>query len=161
MVRKVSLLALAFAIMLTFGSISQANAASVYDGNFSTTYLTFMKDIVSGIGFKDDYVAFRSGQYDYTLVVGDLDYNGTFKNNGTCKEYVFSSDGGYNSYYVYNVNTISSFSLDAEDKIIYSNLGEYPQLVSRGDNYEMLQTLLISIGLLGIVINAFFTSRRR
>ena len=55
----------------------QASAASPYDGNISTTYLTIFRDVVADLSPADDYVFYRSDEYEYTLVAGDLEYNGS------------------------------------------------------------------------------------
>lgn len=131
--RKISMLVCVLALIFALGVTAQAATHSVYDGSISSTYTTYFKDILSGVSFNDNYVAFRSGQYEYTMVVGDLSFNGsTFTLEGQGKEYVFSSGEGYNSYYQYYVSNISNFSLNVNNSIIYSDLGDYPQLMERG-----------------------------
>lgn len=65
MVRKVICVA-AVCVLLVSGATATANAATAYDGSISST----MIDIVNKIplNFSDEYVFFRSGQYEYTLV---------------------------------------------------------------------------------------------
>lgn len=163
MVRKivttfVCVLALITAIC---GSVQAATHTVYENGNLSTTYVTYFKDIVSGIGFNDNYVAFRSGQYSYTLIVGDLEFNNnTFTLNGAGKSYEYSTtSSNYNSQYYYYVDDISNFSLEVDNQIIYSDLGYYPQLVERGAKYEIITAVLLCIMCLSVVINRIFFKR--
>lgn len=161
MVRKVILCCVCVSLLFAFGVGASATHNVYENGNLSSTYTTYFRDIVSGIPFKDNYVAFRSGQYSYTMIVGDLELsNGTFTLNEAGKEYVFSTDNSnYNAQYRYNVNEISNFTLRVTDEIIYSDLGDYPQLVERGAKYEMLSAVLMCVALLGVVIGRFFRVR--
>lgn len=163
MVRQV-VTTLLICILLVGAVCTQANAVThqVYEeGNINTTYLDYFRDIVSGIGFNDNYVAFRSSQYSYTIVVGDLNFNeGNFTLNSPCKEYVFYIEqSGYNSIYKYYVNDITTFDLQSNSNIIYSDLGYYPQLVERGAKYEILTSVLLCIFGLCIIIYRIFRKR--
>lgn len=163
MVRKiVNMCVICVVLVSAFCTTAHAATHSIYDeGTLSTTYVTYFKDIVSGIGFNENYVAFRSGQYSYTMVVGDLEYNnGVISLTGSGKEYVFSTGStGYNSQYRYNVNTINNFSVSVGDYIIYSDVGEFPQLVERGAKYEIFTALLLCIVLCAVVFGRFFRRR--
>lgn len=160
MVRKVIAMLAILSLCFAFGVTAQAASYTPYEGTISSTYITYFKDIVSGIGFNENYVAFRSGQYDYVLVVGDLEYSGTtFTLNDTGTIYTFTTSGNYNSYTSYDVQEISDFSMSPSDKIIYSDLGQFPQLLERGAKYEMLSAVLLCIALLGFVVGRFFVVR--
>lgn len=141
---------------------AQAATHTVYEnGSMSSTYVNYFKDIVSGIGFNDNYVAFRSGQYEYTMIVGDIEFNnGEFILNDTGKAFTFSANGSsYNSQYTYDVAEITSFSLLPSNSILYSDVGEYPQLVERGAKYEMLTAVLLCIAFVSILIQRIFYKR--
>lgn len=153
-------------LVLIFGFAVSAQAAThtVYEnGNISSTYLTYFKDILPGVPFSHNYVAFRSGQYSYTMVTGDIEYNEstrTFTLQGEGHVYVFEqTSNNYNSYYTYDDGSISNFSVQANDSVLYSDVGSYPQLMERGAKYEMLTAVLICIALLGYVVSRFFRSR--
>lgn len=158
MVRKViSIIVICLALTGAICAQAQAETHSVYsEGTLSNTYVTYFKDIVSGIGFDDNYVGFRSGQYTYTLIVGDIDYSNNIFTATNCKEYVFETSSGYSSQYKYYVNDLTEFSLSATDTIIYSDMGNYPQLVERGAKYEILTMFIICICCLCVVINRIF-----
>lgn len=155
---------LAVCVLLVGAICTQASAAThtIYDeGTLSSTYTTYFKDIVSGIGFTDNYVAFRSGQYSYSMVVGDLEYNnGVISMTGTGKEYKYSTaNSGYNQQYRYTVTDLNSFSVNTGDYIIYSDVGDFPQLVERGAKYEILTALLLCIFAVSYIIRRIFYKR--
>lgn len=160
MVRKVRIAIAIVALLCAFGTVAHGASYTVYDGNPSSTYIQYFKDIVSGIPLTDDYLCYRSGQNEYTMIVGDLTYDGaqfTLTDMGTV--YSITSDNSYNGYMSYNVDTIDSVSVIPFDKIVYSNLGNYPQLVDRGANYEIITALLVGIALLSAVIGRLFRPR--
>lgn len=163
MVRKivhvVSVLGLICAILC---APVQAATHSIYDnGTLSSTYTTYFRDILSGVDFNDNYVAFRSGQYSYTMVVGDLDYsNNIITLNGDGFVYDFSTEGSnYNSQLRYTVSNIDDFSINCGNYILYSDVGQFPQLIERGVKYEILTFFLLFIALLCTVIRRVFYKR--
>lgn len=139
-----------------------AYSHDVYDsGAISSTYLTYYRDILSGIPFNDNYVAFRDGQYSYIMVVGDLECNNnviTLNGEGTAYRFTTTTNN-YNSQYRYYVEDISTFSVDTNNYIVYSDVGEYPQLMERGAKYEVLTTIVIIITCLCVVISRIFRKR--
>lgn len=166
MVRQVRTAVCLLAILLLVGGFAtQAQAASydVYDGNPSNTYIQYYRDILAGLPITENYVVFRSGQYDYKMVVGDIvQNNGLFTSESECDVYSFSqADSGYNGYYTYDVSTINSFVLDSENKIVYSDVGGYPELEERGAKYEILTTILIVAICVGYVCRSIFRYRPR
>lgn len=159
--RKVSVLLLAIVLVACCACPAFAKSYTIYEGgNISSTYITYFEDIVAGIPFGHHYVAFRSDQYNYVLITGDLKYdsNGNFTLAGTGTAYTYgtNSGSGYSSIYTYKVEELTSLSLKWTDEIIYSDLGDFPMLTDRGSNYEMLNTLLLIIALLSIVFRGFF-----
>lgn len=132
---------------------------SVYtDGTLSSTYITYFRDIVSGIAPNKKYVAYRSGQYSYTLAVGDLSISGTnVSSTDTVTLYVYETSSGYNSSYTYNVSTVTDFSLNVGNYIVYSNLGNFPQLEERGVTYEYATLYIICIVGLCMFIRSIFS----
>lgn len=141
----------------------QAATHEIYpSGNLGTTYITYFKDIISGVKFNDDYVAFRTDQNVYNMVVGDLEYkDGEIYSVSNCKEYIFFQDDslGYSSQYRYIVNEIPEFSVYTSDYILYSNVGDFPQLIERGAKYEIFTAILLVVALLCIVVGRFFRRR--
>lgn len=159
MVRKVIPIMLCATIILCALCAPVVGAThSVYtEGNISTTYVQYFKDILSGANIKDNYVAFRSGQYEYTMVVGDLEYsNGTISLNETGTEYTFTQSGNYNAQYKYNTNEITNFSVSVGDSIIYSDVGQFPHLIERGVHIETLTLVLFSAMCVFVIIDRIF-----
>ena len=150
--------------MFAFSIATQTYAYThtVYDsGAISSTYLTYYRDILSGVSFNDNYVAFRDGQNSYIMVVGELECNNdviSLKDSGTA--YIFRQEGtNYNNQYRYYVEDIKSFSVDTNNYIVYSDVGDYPQLMERGAKYEVLTTVIICITCLCVVISRIFRRR--
>lgn len=148
MVRK-RLVCLLFALALVLAVPIQASAAEVYkEGNISTTYVTYFEDILGKVSPLDDYVFFRSGQYDYTMVVGDLYYSGTtIVGVGECTLYTISQNtsSGYSSTYQFDTALSNGYILNVQNALVYSNLGEFPDLIERGDYLETALLLLVLV----------------
>lgn len=137
-----------------------AQAYSIYEGTISSTYTTYFKDILSRQTMFTDYVCFRAGQYEYVMVVGDLEYsNNQFVLSEKGSVYTFDNTGSYNSNYSFNVSEISSFSLNAGDNIVYSNLGYYPTLRSQSDYYLFLILAMLFVFLITLVLRNLFKIR--
>lgn len=157
MVRKVKVAFVCLVLCCCFATTAQAQSYTVYDGNMSTTYITYFRDIVNNLSLKDDYVCFRSGQNEYILAVGDLEYQDGFIGSANEVEiYRIATEGNYNSTYTYSVTTADSLAVYTGDEILYSNLGNYPNLIERGSQYEILTAVLLSVALLSYVIKRIF-----
>lgn len=143
-------------VCLCIGTGTAAAATySVYSqGNISTSILTYFRDIESGIGIDDNYVFWRSGQYEYKMAVGSL----------KCDSTSFASTGDYLQVYTLNTNTSSydayrltvsteqDFHLSASNYLVYSDLGHYPKLHERGVNYAFCTLFVVCIiGLCALV----------
>lgn len=162
MVRQVKILVCLLVLITALCGTTQAATHSVYEnGSLGTTYITYFKDILSGAKFDDNYVAFRSGQYEYIMVVGELkNENGVITLVGDGKQYrYYTGNSNYNSQYYYDVSTLNNFSLNTNNSILYSDVGDFPELIERGAKYEMLNTLLICIFMLSFVIYRIFCRR--
>lgn len=162
MVRQVKIIVAVIVLITALCGTVQAATHEVYEnGSLGTTYITYFKDILSGSDLKSNYVAFRSGQYSYSMIIGELqEINGTISLVGSGKEYKFyTTSSNYNSQYYYDVVALNNFSVNIDNNIIYSDIGDYPQLIERGAKFEILQTILISIALLCIVISRIFRHR--
>lgn len=161
MVRKVRVMLAILCLLCATGTVAQAASYTAYDGNPSNTYITYYRDILAGVPITDNYVVFRSSQYEYIMVTGDLVYNnGLFTSDKECTTYTIATSGNYNQSYSYNIGSITSFVLDSGDEIVYSDLGNYPQLEERGAKYEVLTTILIVAVCVGYVCRCIFRSRK-
>lgn len=163
MVRKVIVIC-SLILMLAHGFAVQASAEpyQAYQGNIGTSYLTYFQDLLPKLKLNDHYVFFRSDQYEYMMVVGDLEYNdGIITSADTVTVYTLTSNSSYNSYYAYNVSTLDEFTLYTSDILIYSDIGNFPELEERGHKYEVLQTITFGLLMLCIVVNRILYTRKR
>lgn len=163
MVRKMSAIILALIVTIScFATTGLCASYSVYsNGSISSTYITYFKDIISGQSINSDYVAFRSSQYEYILAVGNIDYDGTFKGNGAIKIYTFDTESSnYNQNLRYTISSDSNFSLSRGETVVYSNLGDYPQLIERGSHYEVITAVLVGVCMCSVVIGRIFFYRK-
>lgn len=141
-----------------------ASAYSVYnEGNISTTYLAYFEDISSKIGVHEDYVFFRSGQNEYTMAVGDFDLvNGYFISPSVKIYQIYStSTSGYNSYYSFSSRNETGFSLQVASGLVYSNLGNYPDLIERSNYNETAILFVMCISLFMSIASAVFCFGKR
>lgn len=160
MVRQVKVLLAIVVLFCAIGTTAHAASYTTYDGAPSSTYIQYFKDIVSDISLNDNYVAFRSGQNEYILVIGDLEYDGTrFSLKGEGNLYRITNDNSYNGVSDFQVNRISDFTLTTNNRIVYSDCGQYPRLIDRGATYETYTAVILVAFILGISIYKFFFSR--
>ena len=93
--------------LLLVATPSRAYAYDIYDsGNISNTYTEIFKDIIEGLPSNDDYVYFRSGQYTYTLLVGDFEYNNKKFTGEEYTDYTITTNNLIIIYY-YSLQLIS------------------------------------------------------
>lgn len=162
--KKSTVVALLLCVLLVAACrpITARASYTVYDGTISSTYITYFRDILSGMSPELEYVAFRSGQYDYIMFVGkDIQISGTRITGSDLVSYKFSTNSGYNNTLSYSVDNVGSVNLNVGDNLIYSSLGNYPRLVESEVTYEYLQTLTLCIIALVIVVNRIITGYRK
>lgn len=126
---------------------SSASAYSVYEqGNISTSYVQYYEDIVDKFTPNTSYVMWRNGQNEYCLYHSEtLKLSATnFNDNGNGTLVRLYSSGNYNSTYEYESTQISGFSLNANNIMVYSNLGDYPSLNESSEVY-LYALLVVSI----------------
>lgn len=112
-------------------TLSDYNAAGDY--NLGTTNQAIFSGLVSKVPFGQNYVYWRDGQYSYKFAYGDLTLEGSeFVSDGIVTICSYDTSGSsYNNYYTWSVFTDSNFSLSAGDRLVYSDLGDYPALGER------------------------------
>lgn len=138
------------------GTLSvSADSFSTYDGNLSATYISYFRDI--DLGFFDDYVVWRDGDYSYKMVVSDsLELSGSGFQSGSAKLYEIYLSGNYNNTQHYRQYDINSFSLTNNNHFItYSSLGTYPKL-ERGLRYDKLQIFTFFIMCIFVLIGIIY-----
>ena len=136
------------ALALLLAVPASASAYTVYtEGNINSDYLDLFRSIIAKQSFSDDYLLFRADQFDYVLIVGDLDFvDGVFMAD-SAKEYKISHSAGigYNSGYAFTVTDLTDFSLVPLDSLVYSNLGDYPELHQQSDLFQFSQLFLLLV----------------
>lgn len=162
--KKSAIVALLLCVLLVPACrpITASASYTVYDGTMSSTYITYFRDILSGMSPELEYVAFRSGQYEYTMIVGEnVQISGVQITGSDLVSYTISTNSGYNNTLNYSVDNVSSFTLNVGNSLIYSSLGDYPRLVEIEATYEYLQTLTLCIIALVVVVSRILTGYRQ
>ncbi len=161
MVRKV-ICTSAVVLLLFCVATATASAEDVYEGTISSTFYSIAEEIP--ISPLDDYVFFRSTQYNYVLLVGDIEYSRnkfSLVSDGKIYTITQASGTGYSSsHYKYTVSDVSSYTVNTNGILVYSNLGGYPDLYKDEIFDFMTMFLLLIIGLCAFIRPIFaFTMR--
>ena len=99
---------------------------TVYDSGLpSSSYLDWATGLVKNVPFNQDYVFFRSGQYQYIFATGD--YSNGFTAPSTV--YVLQLSNNYNGSYSFYSVFDNGFSLTPGQGVVYSSVDEYPSLL--------------------------------
>lgn len=156
-VRAVRLWSVVCALALIMALPLRASAYTVYtDGNMSSTYTEIFRDVVKSFPLQD-HLCFRSGQYEYVLLIGDFEYvDGVFTAD-EAKEYKITTNSGYASSYQYSVGGVGSVNLEPGTTLVYSNLGEYPSLADSGVGFWYALLVLIMVGIIQGLIRPIFS----
>lgn len=138
----------------TYNIQVMSSYSGVYDGSISTSVLTYFRGMTEKLSPSSHYVLFRQSQYIYRLVYGEnLVCNGN-RFTGTDMMYIT-----YNTRdYVLSSGNEGTFSLNAGNYIVYSDIGDiYPVLVEGVKNYEFKALLfLCTMYLLFVIVRSFF-----
>lgn len=147
------------AISLLGVSAAQAHALDIYDdGGIGTTYTTYFQDILDKYPVVPDYVYFRSGQYQYVLVVSDdLEFNEGVFTAPSYDYFLISTSNNYGSGYL-TLFKLSGTDLNVNvgDNLVYSSLGHFPSLVERGSIYDYAIALILVIGGSCVLLRSVF-----
>lgn len=138
----------------TLSSEPTRATSTPYASVTSNTYSDIASRMLWHLGFGDDYVFWRSGQYSYSFAYGDLDLSGGRFTGSAVTLVTFTLDTGYNGTYVMNRQT-TNVDVNAGQYIVFSNLGGYPVLDT---NHVGLSLLVFSafVGLLMALIRSVF-----
>lgn len=115
--------------------------------NLGTTNVTIFAGLADKVPFGQHYVYWRDDQYSYKFAYGDISLSGSsFVGSGsvTICTYAGTTSSGYNTVYTWDISTDGSFSLSAGDMLVYSDLGDYPNLIEReGAKYEAVTSYIL------------------
>lgn len=141
---------------------AQASTYSPYnDGNIGTTQLQYFRDIVSNLGINESYVASRTGRYEYRLFAGNIKYsNGKFigsEPGSVITVYTINTDSNSYGTYTYSITTDNNFIFNASNYLVYSNLGDYPNLEERSVIYEFSSLFILAVFALCALLRPLFS----
>ncbi len=143
-----------------FEVVRRFDDMSSYDNVIPNDIVDVFRDIVADQSILSDYVACCTKEGEYSLFIGNIGYkNSKFSSEEKIKLISLKSDE--NNKLVYSSQTVSGLTLFTEGKVIYSNLGDFPNLIRRGEVYEILQTILIVIIGCCILISRIFGASKR
>lgn len=106
-------------------SATVANSSGVYASADTGTYYTLASRVVENT-VPVDYLFYRSGQYEYTLLYGDIGVSGTLFSCDSCSYVRWYRDSGNYSYLVETGTT--SLSVDTGNFIVYASAPGFPGL---------------------------------
>lgn len=105
--------------------VNRAVSGLPYSSVTDNSYSQIAARTILKSGWDDDYVFWRSGQYEYTLAMGDIELSGSTFTGADVDLVRYTLDSGYNG--TYRITTdVDSLNLNAQDYIVFSNLGKYP-----------------------------------
>lgn len=134
--------------------------AVVSDYNLGTTNLTIFEGVVEKVPFGHHYVYWRDSEYRYCLAVGPLTVSGTTFSSAvpvtvyTYERHYTSGD----SYYTWSASIDNAFSLSCGNRLVYSDIGNYPTIAGREVSKYDAVTAYCAVG---VVLFALFDRLRR
>lgn len=118
-----------------------------------TSNISIFGPIASKLPYGVHYVYWRESQYVYKLAYSaDLIFEGGRFSADQVTVISYTSSSGYQSQATFTTNTESSFRLDPDDYLVWSDLGDYPTLYERGvvDYAQLSCVILASFGLFAL-----------
>jgi len=130
-----------------YDSESAAVALAAISDNYGvgTSYTSIFAGIVGKLPLDHHYVYYRDGQYDYVLVHSvDLQYDGTSFYAVDAETVTYSTSGGYQEQPTITFGSETDWLLSPKNYLVWSDLGDYPDLIDRGEvQYEALCCLIL------------------
>lgn len=161
MVRSLKVCLLACMMVIAFAIPLQAST-SPYEGTISDSYKSIFSDTLADVSLFDNYVFWRSGEYQYSMLVGDIvEDNGTFSVSGG-EMYVLdiiNIDGSAwasNSYHRFTHYLDIDYTLTSDNFLVYSDIKGYPKLEERGITYEFITAFLVLCTIIGTLVWRIF-----
>lgn len=125
--------------------------------------VAIMEGLTSKFDFGNHYVYWRSGQYSYMLAHSrDLVYEGGRFSAPSVQLVEYNTYTGGSSQATWIQSTDSNFSLAAGNYLVWSDLGDYPQLESGRREREYVQTACLCMAVFFVfgLLNAIWRSIR-
>lgn len=161
MVRSLKACLLACILAIAFAMPLHA-ASYPYQGTVSETYVKIFEDVVADVSILDNYVFYRSGENQYSMVVGDIkEEDGYFtveSGDMYTVDYVSVEGTSWNQqgYYSYKHYLDVSWEFDSEDMLVYSDLKGYPKLEERGVTYAFCTVFVFIVFICSLVLWRIF-----
>lgn len=135
------------------GGLQAFASYTTYYGLINSQYLDMFRGLAAKLRINEHYVCARTSQYQYIFAHGDLKLSGKqFSGNNITVVTYHTDNNGY-----FSSSVESSFSLDAQNYIVYSDLGkDFPSLLENHDIYSRALFYLSGIVIIGYFINSFF-----
>lgn len=110
-----------------------ALSAAVSDYNLGTSNLTIFEGVVEKVPFGHHYVYWRDSEYRYCLAVGPLTVSGTtFSSAEPVTVYTYERNySSGDSYYTWTASSDNAFSLSCGNRLVYSDIGDYPSIAGK------------------------------
>lgn len=137
-----------------------ALSAAVSDYNLGTSNLTIFEGVVEKVPFGHHYVYWRDSEYRYCLAVGPLTASGTtFSSAEPVTVYTYERIySGGDSHYEWSVSTDNVFSLSCGNRLVYSDIGDYPSIAGKEVSKYDAVTAYCAVG---VVLFALFDRLRK
>lgn len=117
-----------------------------YDGTISATYVDLGRDCLWGLHWFDNYVFWRSGQYQYTFAYGDISFSDGRFSSSSCSILTINAPTSYSGALTVESSS-DSLSLNTNGRLVYSDLGDFPSLDSRKYIYdEVMYLAIVALG---------------
>lgn len=137
-----------------------ALSAVVSDYNLGTTNLAIFEGVVEKVPFGHHYVYWRDSEYRYCMAVGSLTVSGsTFSSSVPVTVYTYERHYiSGDSYYSWSVSTDNAFSLSCGNRLVYSDIGDYPTIAGKEVSKYDAVTAYCAVG---VVLFVLFDRLRR
>ena len=132
-----------------FASEAYAKDYEVYNGDIPGSVVECLNNV--RIPVDKDYVLFRASEEEFKLIVGDISVDGTaYISDAACHVYTLHSD---NTYYH---TTEDNVYIQVNDKLVYSNIGQVPEMYERSDLFEATTLFVLIVGSVLMLILRIF-----
>lgn len=126
--RRCCLIAALVAVLTVSVSAYQIDS----DYGVGTTNVTLFTGFVHDLDFGEHYLYWRNSRYEYCMAISSsLVCNGSLFTASDAVVITYSTNTAYAGQAILSRQSVSGFSLDAGNYLVYSDLGNYPRLTER------------------------------
>lgn len=130
--------------LLCLGSAAAVGGVSDEYG-VGTSYNVYFAGLAGKLPAGTHYAYYRSGQYEYTFVYSeDLQVDGDTFTADSAVVAVLDTESGYQSPPTWSTYETTDIRFSANGNLIYSDLGDYPDLIERREvQYAELTVVIL------------------